>query len=68
MNENAFLLVPGEYGRVMWNERNVDYDTGHWYYQLHIYNILLYPRGVPPTDILAQRQPDYEYEQMADLF
>lgn len=68
LNETAFLLAPGEYGRVIWNERNVDYDTGVWYYQLHVYNILLFPRGVPSADALQVRQPDYEYRQLAELF
>ena len=68
LNEEAFLLEPGQYGRIIWNERCADCDTGHWYYQLHIYNILLFKRGVPPADILLTRQPDYEYSQLADLY
>ncbi len=68
LNEEAFLLEPGKYGRIVWNERCADYDTGSWYYQLHIYNILLFKRGVPPADILLTRQPDYEYKQLADLY
>lgn len=68
LNEEAFLLEPGQYGRILWNERLTDYDTGIWYYQLHIYNILLVKRGLPPADVLLTRQPDYEYEQLADLY
>ena len=68
LNETAFLLEPGEYGRVIWNERNVDYDTGGWYYQLHIYNIFCWSRGVPPVDILVSREPDFEYLQLEDLY
>lgn len=68
LNENAFLLAPGQYGRVVWNERNVDYDTGGWYYQLHIYNLFYGSRGVPPADVLIVNKPDFVYEQLADLY
>lgn len=67
LNENAFLLEPGQYGRIIWNERKVDCDTGGWYYQLHIYNLLYWPRGVPPANVLVDNEPDFRYEQLAKL-
>lgn len=68
LNETAFLLAPDEYGRLIWNERNIDCDTGAWYYQLHIYNIFRWQRGMPPQNVFLAREPDFVYEQLAKLF
>ena len=67
LHENAVVLAPGQYGRLIWNERRVDCDTGGWYYQLHVYNLLYTVRGVPANDVLI-REPDFVYEQLADLY
>lgn len=67
LNEPAFTLQPGQYGRVLWNERRTDYDTGEWYYLLHIYN--LYSLTGPPSEsLLTVREPDVFYRQLADLY
>lgn len=39
LNETAFVLSQNQYGRIIWNERRIDYDTGEWYYELHVYNL-----------------------------
>lgn len=39
LNHMVFSLSQNQYGRIIWNERRTDYDTGQWYYQLHIYNL-----------------------------
>lgn len=42
LNETVFSLSQNQYGRIIWNERRTDYDTGQWYYQLHIYNLFYF--------------------------
>ncbi|MCM1539845.1 MAG: hypothetical protein NC121_01140 [Blautia sp.] len=68
LNETAFSLGAGQYGRVFWNERNLDYDTGEWYYQWHIVNLLHSLDKMPERDIFLVREPDFEYRQMATLY
>lgn len=68
LNETAFSLGRGQYGRVIWNERKIDYDTGEWFYQLHASNLLHYPGKMPEADIFLIGRPDFEYKQMAVLY
>lgn len=65
LNENAFSLKKGQYGRVIWNERITGWEE--WYYQLHIIN-LLYSDKMPEADIFLNGKPDFEYKQMAELY
>ncbi len=67
LNETAFFLKHGQYGRVIWNERKIDWDTGKWYYQLHALN-LLYSDKMPEVDIFLTGKPDFEYKQIATLY
>ena len=68
LNETVFSLRPGQYGRVIWNERKIDFDTGEWYYQLHVSNLLHYVGKMPEQDIFLIHRPDFEYKQMAVLY
>lgn len=68
LNETAFSLKRGQYGRIIWNERKIDYDTGEWYYQLHVNNLLHCPEKTPKTDIFLTCGLDFEYKQMAVLY
>lgn len=67
LNETVFSLRRGQYGRVIWNERRVC-DTGEWYYQLHVTNLLHYLGKKPERDIFLTGRPDFEYKQMAALY
>lgn len=67
LNETAFTLAPGQYGRILWNERRTDYDTGEWYYQLHIYNLVNVPGHQVKSSLLTSRSPDFIYRQKALL-
>lgn len=58
----------GQYGRVIWNERKTDFDTGEWYYQLHASNLLHFSGEMPKPDIFLTGRPDFEYKQMAALY
>lgn len=69
LNETAFVLSPGQYGRILWNERKTGDDDRTWYYQLHIYNLLYHTADQPPErDILILKEPDLCYQQMAVLY
>lgn len=68
LNEVAFLLAENQYGRVVWNERRVDYDLGTWYYELHIYNLFYSLEAYIPEDIFVKAEPDFVYRQLARLF
>ena len=68
LNETAFVLAAEQYGRIFWNERNTDCDTGEWYYQLHIYNLYHTPDRSFSNDIFVKNRPDFEYRQLAKLY
>ena len=69
LNETAFVLQPGQYGRVIWNERRTDYDNGTWYYQLHICNFMhTFLTQETKKDLFLAAQPDFEYKQLAVLY
>lgn len=67
LNEPAFRLAPGQYGRIVWNERRRDFDDGTWYYQLHIRNIAAVPDGAARAEVFLG-EPDHSYRQMAELY
>lgn len=68
LNETAFWLEGNQYGRIIWNERRVDYDLGTWYYELHVYNLVSLAGESIPADIFVGKEPDFVYRQMARLF
>lgn len=67
LNETAFVLKPNQYGRILWNERTIDWDTGEWYYYVRTYNILFLPDGISRADIFVADEPDFVYRQMVVL-
>lgn len=67
LNETAFILKPNQYGRILWNERTIDWDTGEWYYYVRTYNILFLPDGISRADIFVADEPDFIYKQMVVL-
>jgi hypothetical protein len=68
LNETAFILGKNQYGRIIWNERKVDYDQGTWYYEFHIYNLIYLTENKFPDNIFLQAEPDYIYRQLARLY
>jgi len=40
LNEFALASGPNEYGRIIYNGRYSDYDTGNWYYNIDIINVI----------------------------
>ena len=68
LNETAFSLAQGQYGRIVWNERRTDYDTREWYYQLHVYNLICMEIDQASQAVFTEREPDLKYEQLAVLY
>ncbi|MBQ8967969.1 hypothetical protein [Ruminococcus sp.] len=67
LNETAFVLEKGEYGRIIYNNRYVDPDNQHWYNGWHIYNIISCDISECKEKMFFRKQPDHEYRQLLDL-
>ncbi len=65
--ETAFRLHKNEYGRIIFNERIVEHDTGIWYYGLHTYNMINCDKSDFGEKIFYRKNPDYEYKNMQYL-
>ena len=65
---NLTNLSLQQYGRVLYNERRRDMDTGEWYYQLHIYNLLYTEEKQLSKDVFVVHKPDRIYQQIARLY
>ncbi len=68
LNETAFRLRPGQYGRILWNERQTYADTGGWCYLHHIYNLFCVPGDTLEKDLLTAGTPNFVYRQLAGLY
>lgn len=68
LKEKAFTLN-GEnpYGRLIYNGRLTDYDTGEWYYEESVIN-LFYVDGNFGKDLFTSREPNYLYKQIEFLY
>ena len=67
LNETAFVLAPGQTGRLIWNERDRNGDDGTWFYRLNVRNVAaLSGREFSPEVFL--REPDFVYRQMGELY
>lgn len=66
LNEVAFMLKQYQYGRIIWNERSIDFD-GIWNYNIYIYNFYVADK-IPQNNIFVSRTPDFVYKQMAMLY
>lgn len=62
-----FALKNGEYGRIIYNDRYVEFDTGKWYYEIHIINFINCDKSKFREKIFFRKNPDYEYKNMQYL-
>lgn len=68
LREKAFTLTEeNPYGRIIYNGRLSDYDTGQWYYREAVINIF-YVIGNFDKDLFTSREPDFVYEQTEILY
>ncbi|MDE6539006.1 MAG: hypothetical protein K2K66_02340 [Ruminococcus sp.] len=66
INETAFTLKPNEYGRIIYNERNVTIDE-QWYYKLYVVNFINCDKSKYREKMFFRKVPDYEYKNMQYL-
>ena len=67
LNETAFILEKGEYGRIIFNNRYVDPDSQHWHYGWHVYNLINCDISECKDKMFFEKNPDHEYKQLIDL-
>ena len=67
LNETAFILGKGQYGRIIYNNRYVDPDSQNWYYGWHIYNIVSCDISECKEKMFFKKEPDFAYRQLLDL-
>ncbi len=67
INETAFKLRLNDYGRIIYNDRYVEYDSGQWYYGLHIINFINCDKSQYREKMFFRKVPDYEYKNMQYL-
>jgi len=65
--ETAFRLKNHEYGRIIFNERLVEHDTGIWFYGLNTYNFINCDKSGFREKMFFRKVPDYEYKNMQYL-
>jgi hypothetical protein len=66
-DKTAFVLRKDQYGRIVFNERNTYYDTGEWYYQFFVFNIVCCEKDNFKEKIFFNKNPDYEFNGMKYL-
>ncbi len=66
--ELAFELEQGDYGRAVCNGRFTDWDTGSWWYETDILNIMLISDSALSPDIFLVNEPNKNYSQTAMLW
>lgn len=67
INETAFNLKPDEYGRIIFNERNIATLGEKWYYVLNTINFINCDKSKFREKIFFRKVPDYEYKDMQYL-
>jgi hypothetical protein len=65
LRKEAFLLRPGEWGRVAYNGRFSDVDDGSWWCERRVVNVGLLED--PPPDVFVRSSPSQVYSQLAKL-
>jgi hypothetical protein len=66
LTEQAFGLTSNEYRRILYNGRHIYQDTGEWYYEIHIVNMLLTEQN--RVNMLIDHEPAAVYKQIEILY
>ena len=67
LNVTAFRLKDGDYGRIIYNNRYIDGDTGKWIYARHVYNFINCNKAAYREKMFYRKDPDHEYTNMLSL-
>ena len=65
--ENEYEVCFCGDGRIIWNGRMVEFDTGEWYYNIYVYNFYVADK-MPQNDIFISHTPDFVYKKMSMLY
>ena len=68
LNELALDLIPGDYGRAVCNGRFRDWDTGIWYYELDILNVMPLTEPTGSLTSFMDREPSKIYTKIDRLW
>jgi hypothetical protein len=66
LKQKAFILNPEEYGKIIFNGRFTDADTGNWWYEKHIFNLIY--TSTPSEKMFLNMPVSKKYEQLAKLW
>ena len=61
------ILRPGEYGRIIFNERNIYPYSGIWYYDMMTYNFINLPFSAYRQKLFYRKEPDHIFQDMQYL-
>ncbi|MBP7186427.1 MAG: hypothetical protein KBA55_06660 [Ruminococcus sp.] len=67
LNETAFVLKDGDYGRIIFNNRYVSTETGIWCYERGVYNIINCNKAAFREKMFYRKKPDFEYTNLLTL-
>ena len=67
LNETAFVLKDGDYGRIIFNNRYVNSETGIWCYERGVYNIINCNKAAFREKMFYRKKPDFEYTNLLTL-
>lgn len=67
INEKAFILGYGNYGRIIYNGRFVSEDSS-WYYNLNIINFISADNNIYRLNMFKNTSINYIYKQIAKLY
>ncbi|MBR1863997.1 MAG: hypothetical protein IJ806_07925 [Ruminococcus sp.] len=62
-----FSLSPGDYGRIVYNERRTYEDDGKWYYVLTVFNFLVTGPDKAREKMFFVKEPENYFEDMKYL-
>ena len=65
--KSPFTLKNNEYGRIIYNDRYVEFDSGQWYYELHTINFINCDKLKYREKMFFRKVPDYEHKDMQYL-
>lgn len=68
LNELAFELSLGDYGRAICNGRFVGCDTGTWWYEMSIVNVMVLQEKNVSLNCFLANTPTHYYYQLAQLY
>ena len=67
LNETAFVLKDGDYGRIIFNNRYVNSETGIWCYERGVYNVINCNKAAFREKMFYRKKPDFEYTNLLTL-